>query len=507
MAMIRIANAVVQHPIIGVDQWNVTRANAVTAGAHRSRTASDLLGKFSPDKYLLTHCTIIASVDVDEAPNVKTGASVQNDDGESINRPYSDYLITPGCSKYINANGDAWERKLLMATYQTFVGAENYVEHIQIPELSKGKIIDAVARDLGDTVYVDILVATDRKHRDLIARIESGELNTLSMGCTIAYSTCTKCGNRAKDDAELCRHVKYEKGNKFVGPDGAIHVVAELCGHHTDPDSVSFIEGSWVGNPAFKGAVLRSVLPGGPTTHTPSRYETTDLEARIQHAYTVPAGIQAEWTDMFRKTAALSARIAREEVNSQLKLAFGFDEDEEGGEEEEAPKNPVDEAVEQFKEKVKDKAMRELRDDLRDAPETKDMPEGEMAPNDSIQHSSIARTAYAIFSRRYARELSDINRRRRIFALLYTMDKPEHYETLKPRFANTDIVGALILADREGSDREMLPMDFYATLIKVGGICRYGSNMEYLKTFTKQHGRVPTRPEAAAALSHSRFLN
>lgn len=71
--------------------------------------------------------------------------------------------------------------------------AEGVVVHnCQVPELSKGKILDAVIRPVVYTgkngakskvLYVDILVATHRRHGDLISRIESGELNTLSMGC------------------------------------------------------------------------------------------------------------------------------------------------------------------------------------------------------------------------------------------------------------------------------------------------------------------------------------
>lgn len=56
-------------------------------------------------------------------------------------------------------------------------------EHVQIENLSKGRILDAVARDIGDSVYVDILIATDRKHTELIRDIESGKMSTLSMGC------------------------------------------------------------------------------------------------------------------------------------------------------------------------------------------------------------------------------------------------------------------------------------------------------------------------------------
>jgi intein/homing endonuclease len=157
-------------------------------------------------------------------------------------------------------NCDAWERKLLLATYRSFIGGQSYLEHVQIPELSKGRIIDAAARDIGESIYVDILVATDRKHKELVSAITAGNISTLSMGCSALHTTCTKCGNVAIDETCLCRHIKYEKGSTFFDAKGIRRKVAELCGHYTDPKSVQFIEASWVANPAFKGAVLRSIL-------------------------------------------------------------------------------------------------------------------------------------------------------------------------------------------------------------------------------------------------------
>jgi hypothetical protein len=66
---------------------------------------------------------------------------------------------------------------------------------MQLPALSKGKILDAIIRKVkhhsdkynedAEIYYVDLLIATNRKHTDLIQRIESGELKHLSMG-TIA---------------------------------------------------------------------------------------------------------------------------------------------------------------------------------------------------------------------------------------------------------------------------------------------------------------------------------
>lgn len=134
-------------------------------------------------------------------------------------------------------------------------------EHIQLPELSKGFIVDAIARDIGNSVYIDILVATDKKHADLVQDITSGKLNSLSMGCQSQFTICTKCGNVAYDDATLCPCITVDgKGSKFYDEDGIEHSVAELIGHVSVPNSNVFIEASWVHTPAFTGAVRRNVL-------------------------------------------------------------------------------------------------------------------------------------------------------------------------------------------------------------------------------------------------------
>lgn len=143
-------------------------------------------------------------------------------------------------------------------------------EHIQIPELSKGKVIDAAIRDVAIGLdqngneelapYVDILIATNKEHQEVVRKILSREYNATSMGCNLDFSICTQCGNVAKDETELCHHVKYYKLNHFYDKDMRQRVTAELCGHHTKKNSVSFIDASWVAVPAFKGATLRSVI-------------------------------------------------------------------------------------------------------------------------------------------------------------------------------------------------------------------------------------------------------
>ena len=231
MAFLKYAKAAVIQPSINQEFWGTIRQAAVLpAPTTTLRKASQVvLDQYDPAKYLLSHCTIVASVDT-EMGNPTLGKQML--DGVQIDRRFPDYYVTNATTKFINNNYDCFERRLLLGSFRTFVGAYNFVEHLQIPELSKGKIIDAAARDIGDSIYVDILVATDRKHRALIDAITSGSLGTLSMGCQVAYTGCTKCGNVAIDETQLCRHIKYEKGNWFFDAKGQRRRVAELCGHH-----------------------------------------------------------------------------------------------------------------------------------------------------------------------------------------------------------------------------------------------------------------------------------
>ena len=276
MAFRKFARASIVKPDINLDGWTDVRQSAK---APQLRTAAKVvLQEYDPKAFMLTHCTIIASVDTEHSDEPLGKHFV---DGFEIDRKYADWQISPDTTKYVNNNFDAWERKLLLACFRTFIGGENYVEHIQIPELSKGKIIDAAARDIGDSIYVDILVATDRKHRPLISAISGGSLQTLSMGCQVEFTTCTKCGNVAYDETQLCNHIRYFKGNDFVDALGKKRKIAELCGHiQEEPGSVKFIEASWVANPAFPGAVLRNII---------SHEEIASVSKKMAVAFSEPA--------------------------------------------------------------------------------------------------------------------------------------------------------------------------------------------------------------------------
>ena len=349
MAMVKYARASIVQPRVTKAGWAKVRTAASAPSTEVSENliarASEIFGEaFDPKKYLLTHATIVASVDTYQPSNAKLGSHVE--DGFRVNRKYGNYRVHPKCDKFINNNLDGWERGVLLKSFPTFIGGHNFVEHVQLEERSKGRIIDAVARDVGDSVYIDILIATDRKHVDLVAAIESGKMGTLSMGCTVDGTVCTKCGHWAADETEMCPHIKYEKGNTFYDEQGQIHRVAELCGHVSiDPDGgVQFIEGSWVGTPAFVGAVLRNIVEVSP--ETPAATTASNLLA-------VPA---EEWSPPARRKAAALV----------VDFMAGWDdgEEDEAPTAPESPKSPFGDVEDALTDHMKSRVRQRLRREM-----------------------------------------------------------------------------------------------------------------------------------------------
>lgn len=267
MAILKYGHAVVVNKMVCPGKWIDT---VVPKG--RIKVAKNVIAKFDPSKWLLTHVTIMASVDVEKRDK----------------DPKKNYLIKPEYSIFVNNNGDCWERELLRAASKSFIGADNFLEHVQIKELSKGKVIDVALREVPfdkdnygndlTTLYVDVLIATSRKHTDLIEKIESGEYSAVSMGCVIKYGICSQCGNVAEDESKACKHIRYFKNNYFYDKDGVKRIVAELCGSSDDPESCKFIDASWVRKPAFEGAVLNKVIPFN-----------VNISDKIQKAVQVPS--------------------------------------------------------------------------------------------------------------------------------------------------------------------------------------------------------------------------
>lgn len=342
MAMRKSSSLHVESPFMTKASWLDLTLKAPSGG--RIKTASETLSQYDPAKWLLSHATIMASVDIELA---------------DPKDPKSDYFIKPEFSQFVNNNGDCWERELLVKTYRTFIGANNYMEHVQVPELSKGKVIDAALREvvIGNdikgnpitTLYVDLLIATSWDHPDVCQKILSGEYNAMSMGCLIAYSRCSRCGHTAADEANHCEHVRHFRKNTFYDQFGRPRIIAEICGHKDDPKSVSFIDASWVRKPAFVGAVVRNVVAPPPDVVLKSmeRMKNDPLMIDVKARSIIDTDHHS--VDRFAKAASLKIAegedgAARFEDPSAKPTDEAFPEMPEGGGDDPAQANPTGDA-------------------------------------------------------------------------------------------------------------------------------------------------------------------
>jgi hypothetical protein len=488
MAFLKFANATVVRPLVSRTEWQNIRVagqgplKAPPGGALVSNLvdrAGDLFGaQFDPAQYLLTHATIVASVDVFSPAGLKTGSLVE--DGFRINRKFSDFRITKTTDRFINNNMDAWSRPVLKRAFHTFVGAHNFVEHVQVEDLSKGRIIDAVARDIGDSLYVDILIATDRKHTELVEAILDGKMGTLSMGCTVDGTICTKCGHWAADETEMCPHIKYEKGNQFLDEQGNRHRVAELCGHESigPTGGVTFIEASWVSTPAFTGAVLRNVL------------EPNDQisEKAAQVLSTPPP----QWTDGANVKAAASdvvgyvgtSPVAQRVSVTNADFLAGWMDDEEGGGEEggeaapaapAAPASPLKDVEDQVTNHVLKKVRKRLQDSLVDQADLPGTDEPS-SQNENVMKQATQRVYKA-----------------GVEALIRT--------------ASSDVLLVDSLAaynQRVGVD---IPVPLYRAALKMGGYDGFASRRAFFLATKDVLGRRPTTKEAWTLYRLSKIIS
>lgn len=403
-------------------------------------------------------------------------------------------------------NCDSFERKLLLSTFKTFVGAESYVEHMQIPSLSKGKIIDAVARDVGKSIYIDILVANDLKHKPLIASIESGELNTLSMGAQVQFTICSICGNVAEDDSQICPHIRNFKGSKFKIKDGTERIAAELCGHYTVPESCRFIEASWVANPAFKGAVLRNILTAPQGT----------FKDKIDRAHKAS-------TDKILADPLFwgkSASFCPSHVNVRVGSSTATTKTAEGD-------NEFDRMVEDLYQAVRDKTLDRLRKDLESAgagasaPSTEDggSPEGEDLPLDSTQvnpddNETLIREAFVRPSwRKRARDVFSVFPQKvvakKVLAGLILLSRHRSFQALSGRgFSGKDLLKISYYIDKCVKKETFSGLtQVYNTVLRVGGTSKFEDPLIYIAACEQHMGRKATQIEKEYLITRGKILS
>lgn len=475
MSIRKTAFGAIAHYDWGPDNWAAfqTRARGhirtASASPNLIEQASEIIGEtFDPNDYVLSHCTVVASVDTEDVPNVKLGAI--RDDGRTILRKYSDYRITPESQIFINNNNDSFSRGVVLKSYRTFIGAHNFLEHDQREIVSKGRIIDAVVRDIGPSIYTDILVATSRKHANLIRDIKNGRMNALSMGCSCSATQCTKCGHVAQDESDLCDHIRYMKGSIDFDHQGRAFKIAELCGHETeDPTGgVNFIEASWVEVPAFQGAVLRNILE--------PEIINLDTKARARQVLASPP---PEWTnDDIRRAARMVSADMPPPPPPDAPPLPGAPAPGGAGAPAPADDDPLSALVGDVKKLVFDKARKQIQDELSE--DVRDQAsDGELATStgDGLVHQG----------RRIAKIVQGAD------ALL--------------RIARSDVELLDGLARLEESHGIKVSKEVYRTALRVGSTSGHASFEKYLERCAEVLGRQPQHGEAETLVRLGRILS
>lgn len=166
-----------------------------------------------------------------------------------------------------NTNGDYFSEEELLKAYKTFEGVPFFTNHDnQNIENAKGKIIFAEWIPEEKAVYTISFV--DRDAYPHISRsIEEEYITGVSMGCSVEYSVCNICGNRAEKTDDYCSHIRNRKGRKFSGK--ATNVVTGETKTFENQQvfeynyGIKFIELSAVVDPACPSCHIQGIIPNG----------------------------------------------------------------------------------------------------------------------------------------------------------------------------------------------------------------------------------------------------
>jgi hypothetical protein len=153
--------------------------------------------------------------------------------------------------------------KELKKSVSTFVGVPFFTNHQNNDvEKAKGKIVYAEWNEKDKSIYVIAFV--DREAYPHLCRgIEEGYVNGVSMGCSVEYSVCSICKNKAASQDDYCSHIKNLKGRKFTGrvTDVVTGQTREIKDAHVYEDNfgIRFIELSGVVDPACASCKIKDV--------------------------------------------------------------------------------------------------------------------------------------------------------------------------------------------------------------------------------------------------------
>jgi len=183
----------------------------------------------------------------------------------------------------VNDNGDAFSSGELIKAAPTFVGVPVFCNHQNDDvEKSRGKVVHAWYDENDGGIYTINMV--DKIAYPKLARgIEEGYITGTSMGCSVEYSLCSVCHNKAHTADEYCSHISNGKNRRFSGNHKNNYHESPSNPMDSDPITgkkasqeetlqhnniktfewnygIKFIEDSFVVNPACQSCVVHDIL-------------------------------------------------------------------------------------------------------------------------------------------------------------------------------------------------------------------------------------------------------
>ena len=216
-----------------------------------------------------------------------------------------------------NVNGDAFpleelkrfDRKYGCRVYQTFILKPHFIEHKQDGE-PYGFVLDAhIEEPKDECAYVELIIAVDKKKDPVYAmEIKSKRKQKYSMGCTVGYTVCKVCKNRAVTEDDFCEHIARGKMQEFKVADEQGQEQKVLA--FEDCFEVCYDEISKVGDPAEIRAEEEERL----TVQSKKKFSKqaasggcpSDLKA--QEYFDKHPGAQNFWDDMPLKNKQILAK-------------------------------------------------------------------------------------------------------------------------------------------------------------------------------------------------------
>ena len=115
-----------------------------------------------------------------------------------------------------NKNGDYFPEDSLKEYHKTFEALGHvYRHHVnKDPQKSMGKVVFSNYNPKMRRVEL-ILELDNLKSKDILERLEAGQLPAVSMGCKVPFDVCSICGNRAKTRAQYCKHLLNDMSTTY----------------------------------------------------------------------------------------------------------------------------------------------------------------------------------------------------------------------------------------------------------------------------------------------------